>query len=145
MLPRFGLFENCDSPPPPTAEPLGRRPAKDPTEKSFAPRFSGAVAGAAANGAASVVDDPDDASRFGAYLEPISGSTEEHAEEEEEEEDAGSDDDGDDFEARREAERSVVEGAAASSAGGGEGRAVSVSKMLPTARPGGYSDAQLGR
>ncbi|CAM9354654.1 unnamed protein product [Ectocarpus sp. 6 AP-2014] len=147
MLPRFGLFENCDSPPPPTAKPLGRRPAKDPTEKSFAPRFSGAVAGAAASGAASVVDDPDDVGRFGAYLEPISGSVEEHAEEEEEEEDddAGSDDDGDSFEARREAERSVVEGAAASGAGGGEGRAVSVSKMLPAARPGGYSDAQLGR
>eukprot|EP00752_Nemacystus_decipiens_P001338 g1328.t1 len=180
MLPRFGLFEDCDSPPPPTFAPSSssspssapaaaaedgdrhRRGKKDPAEFAFAPRFSGALPSAAAaaaagsaasNGGGHPLDD--DGGRFRAYLEPIPGAGGaeeekggEHGDDEDDEDDGDGDDSGDDFEARREAELLVVEGAAAagsgeSGSGGREGKGLSM--MLPTARPGGYSDAQLGR
>eukprot|EP00903_Cladosiphon_okamuranus_P007175 g6967.t1 len=147
MLPRFGLFEDCESAP---ASSTPSPSARDPTELAFAPRFSGALtsssssSSSAANstGGGHPLDDED--GRFRAYLDPVPGAEGPGGEEE----GAVDADDGGDFEAQREAELLLVEGAAAGSGGGegtGGGDGKGLSKMLPTARPGGYSDAQLGR
>lgn len=146
MLPRFGLFEDCESPPPPSPPSTSSLSAKDPTELAFAPRFSGAHPSAATAATSTGGDHPldDEDGRFRAYLEPVSGA---EGLEGEEEGGVDSDDDGD-FEAQREQELLLVEGAAAGAGGvegGGGGDGKGLSKMLPTARPQGYSDAQLGR
>ncbi|CAM9525155.1 unnamed protein product [Scytosiphon promiscuus] len=151
MMPRFGLFEDCESPPlpsPPTAatttptttasSPPGRvrRASRDPTEKAFSSRFSGALPGSNSAAAGTPSHGGGDGDRFSAYLGPIPGGID-GAPGEGQESEGGDDTEEDDGE-----EEEDDEGVAS---GGEGGQGKGLSKMLPIARPGGYSDAQLGR
>lgn len=144
------MFEDCDSTVPPdssTASSL-TNPANDPTEFAFSPRFSGAASPTAATsalGGGTPVAHPRDENH--AYLEPIVAG--EEMEEEmmvERGEEKGDRDGEGEYEARREAQLMMVESAASGAGGGGQGgEGKSGGTFLPTARQGGYSDAQLGR
>lgn len=140
MLPRFGLFEDCESRPTPVAgnASSGGDNKKDPAERAFASRFSGGASTLSSTEGGTIENHPRDENAI--YLEPVAG--EEMAEEEDGEEE-GEGQVESQFEASREAQRLIVE--SASSSGGGNGEGKGGATFLPVARPDGYSDAQLGR
>lgn len=152
MLPRFGMFEDCDAPPPASSPATqGQKKKKDPTERAFAPRFTGMppseeasdVAGGGVGGEGSGDIHRDE--NF-VYLEPVGR---ERGEEDDGE--GESDEEGEEgFDARQNSHRLMVESAAsgvstgAGLAGGGEGKSPGAT-FLPAARPSGYTPAQLRR
>lgn len=137
MLPRFGMFEDCESPPLPVANNASSSgDTKDPAERAFASRFSGGDGLPSEGG--TIGNHPRDENAI--YLEAVMGEEVPAAEEEGEEGDEG--EEGSQFEATLEAQRLIVE-SAASAGGSGEGKGGAT--FLPVARPDGYSDAQLVR
>lgn len=168
MLPRFGMFEDCEAPPPASLSATSetdRSPGqkkKDPTERAFAPRFTGMPPSEEAASASNGVGGGVGGGELGdihrdenfVYLEPVGRDGGEHKGEddnegENDEEEEGEGDEGE-FDARQNAHRLMVESAASGVsaggglAGGGEGKSPGAT-FLPTARPSGYTFAQLRR
>lgn len=164
---------DSDESPSPAASALpgsgnrGQRSWRDPTERAFAKRYRGMAGRSTSdgngpsqgNGGNSSRDNSDIAAAGGDHVISLGdafASREPRVHRDSDDDDAEEEGNGegdDDFGAQQETQRMMIESAAGGGGGsseedglsGSDSRAKSGSKFLPTARPHGYSEAQLGR